>query len=691
MLILRIGIPSAFIAYLTKFSFPGDGNCGYEYIAFLYNSLNKQSCLIQVFVDDNDDRKINYDNAFNELIESVLHNGKKVSVETQKSGTVVQPVKSSDAASTTEFRHWLEQDFRSFLVKVKGLAKGTVSQYCQSVEAVEKYLIKNHPSLTLQGITAKQLKDVQKKLSYDWEYVEWNLRGHHQYSAALEQYKGFLKSGYKAKESGGEKPPLKEVIISVLTEAGRPMTITEIYDEIEKKQLYIFNSSNPRMIVNHAVRRSCAGIKLPDHTKEDAFKCVGEANGVSLYALVGQNESETVEREQVQFEKVPYKNEDSKPETESEDLTAITDYSGKQAEQIVLEADLDGIKVSALAEALKSTVAATKRIVEKNNNIIDICEKLIHKDAFVDWDQAADQLESILGKLMDKNNGYVSRSQLYDYARADMQMFMNDNDMDNAQKIYDMAVHLFAKEKYHGVEYSFSNLQHISKPQTGLSSVLDVILNYAREQGGFFNEDDLFSYLESVKIKTGNLRNGIMHVYDKPTFLFYDYHVFVLSECLRINNEWLSSVKSALDRLFADMGDHVILREIQPIWYAQLPSLPGDRPWTGILLQSVLLHYGKKLGGAKTIYAYQSLSGDYLQSMLVSPDSEVQSFNDAVIAVLVENEIEQREFESGELRQILIDRGLIGSTDLIGGLSKYIDSDERFVWSSKGQRVSIRI
>ncbi len=366
-------------------------------------------------------------------------------------------------------------------------------------------------------------------------------------------------------------------------------------------------------------------------------------------------------------------------------------YEHKQAEQIVLESDLDGITIEELAGRLDTTVAATRKIVNEDYAIVDICGKLIHKSAFVDWDLTADQLEKILDKLMDKNNGYVSKVQLYEYARADMQMFMNDNDMDNDQKIYDMALHLFSKEKYHGVMYTFNNLQHISRSDTGMSSVLGVIKAFAREQGGFFCEDDLVSYLDSVKIKTGNLRTGIMHVYDKPTFLFYAYHVLVLSECLGITDKWLSDVKAALDRLFVDMGDHVVLRDIQPFWYAQLPALPGDRPWTGILLQSVLLHYGKKLGGVKTIYAYQSLSGDYLQSMLVSADSEVQTFNDAVIAVLVDNQIEQREFESEELRQILVERGLIENADLAGKLSKYIESDERFVWSNNGLRVSIKI
>ena len=535
--------------------------------------------------------------------------GKEEIKENDENNKIEEKEKST--VSLKDFRHWLDGDFKSYMLDKKNLSARTTSQYSQSIEAIERFIRDNYLPLTLVDITASEAENVKKHLSKHYAFVAWNKRGHNQYSAALAQYIDYLQED---------------------------RTRTENVQHVKS---------------NHTINE----VTEKEHEKtEDKL-----------------TDKKTITRD------------------ESQDVVPESDYNNKQAEQVIRETDLDGIKVDDLSEIMNKTVAATKRIIEKNNNIVNICGKLIHKDAFVDWVYAADQLKSILSKLIEKNNGYVSRSQLFEYARADLQMFMNDNDMNTAQKIYDLAKHLFSKEQYDGVEYSFSNDQHISKPEAEMLSLLDVILNFAREQGGIFNEDDMISYLESVKIKTANIRNGIMHIYEKPTFLFYDYHMFVLSECLEINDKWLAEVNNALDRLFADMGDHVILRDIQPNWYAQLPSLPGDKPWTGILLQSILLHYGKKLGGAKTIYAYQSLSGDYLQSMLVSADSEVQTFNDAVIAVLIDGQIEKREFESAELRQILIERGLIGNADLTGRLSKYIESDERFVWSGDGQHVSIRI
>lgn len=63
---------------------------------------------------------------------------------------------------------------------------------------------------------------------------------------------------------------------------------------------------------------------------------------------------------------------------------------------------------------------------------------------------------------MKKNNGYVSAVQLYNYAKLDMAMFINDNNMDDQSKIFDMAEHLFSKENYHDVHYSFQGKSHIT-------------------------------------------------------------------------------------------------------------------------------------------------------------------------------------------------------------------------------------
>lgn len=252
---------------------------------------------------------------------------------------------------------------------------------------------------------------------------------------------------------------------------------------------------------------------------------------------------------------------------------AITRPSGnsdekriKKAEAIVLKADLEGVTVDELASKMQTSVSDAKSVVQSSINIVSICDKLIHKEAFMDWDDGADKLEAVLDKLMTRNNGYVSDSQLYDFARIEMQMFLNDNDMDDKRKVFDMAEHLFSKEGYHGKHYTFWMKTHISPVQDTITSKLDIMRKYARDEDGFFREYDLENYLKGLGIKTANLRQQ-MRVYDEPIFLFYEPGVFITTESMGVNESWLNRTAQAFSKLFADVGDHIVLRDIQPWWY----------------------------------------------------------------------------------------------------------------------------
>lgn len=360
----------------------------------------------------------------------------------------------------------------------------------------------------------------------------------------------------------------------------------------------------------------------------------------------------------------------------------------KRMEFIVMQADMEGLSLDELRGKLRETTAETRRLVALAKHIVDIKGRLYHEDALVDWAEGADQLEAIMDKLMKKNNGYISSAQLYEYAHIDMNMFLNDNDMNDEYAVYDMAQHLFEKNAYHGKQYSFSGKTHIST-FSDVSTIFDVCCKFAEDQGGFFAFSDLIDYLTGVGLKTGNLR-GQLKVYTKPDFLYYESGVLVLSKSLQIDEEWLAAVRSALNRLFSDVGDHIILREIQSFWFEQLPSLPNSRSWTPLLLQSVLRFYGEELG-ARTIIAMETQSIDTLHAMLVQLDSPICDFCDVVGSHIVESGIEQRSFEAEELRQVLVGTGMIQGNELIGNMSKALGHDERFAWDAGGDHVTIRI
>lgn len=360
-----------------------------------------------------------------------------------------------------------------------------------------------------------------------------------------------------------------------------------------------------------------------------------------------------------------------------------------KAERVVLEGDMSGVTYDSLCNTLGLTMVATKALVQQCKRIVEIKSTLYHEDAFVDWLDGAKQMSLITEKLMQKNNGYISAVQLYDYVRTEMNMFLNDNDMNDERSVYEIAQHLFEKNSFEGNHYSFTGKAHISKSEDAISSNFDVICKFAEDQGGVFREDELAEYLAGIGIKTGNLRNQ-MRLNKEPEFFFYEPGAIISAKSMRINDSWKESVERALHNLLSDADDHIVLRQIQPIWYESLPALPEHRSWTPLLLQYVLRFYGDEFG-AKTIMAMESQSLDTLHAMLVKVDSPIQNFGDAVIACLIETGTEQRSFEAEELRQLLVNSGMIQGNELIWNMPKALAKDERFAWDAKGENVTVRV
>ena len=74
----------------------------------------------------------------------------------------------------------------------------------------------------------------------------------------------------------------------------------------------------------------------------------------------------------------------------------------------------------------------------------------------------------------------------------------------------------------------------------------------------------------------------------------------------------------------------------------------------------------------------------------MSAQSEVQSFPDAVIAVMIDEGMEGQEFEVQKLRKLLVSSGMIAGNELLFKLPELLDKDERFLWDIDKQSVKIR-
>lgn len=360
-----------------------------------------------------------------------------------------------------------------------------------------------------------------------------------------------------------------------------------------------------------------------------------------------------------------------------------------QMEEIVLKADMEGMSYNEIRDSLRITMAQTKQLVAESKRVVDVKGKLIHEEVFIDWEEGADALEAILDKLMQKNNGYVSVGQLFEYTRSEMNMFINDNDICDERSVYDIARHLFEKAHYHDRHYSFVGNMHISRPNEKICSNLDLFKKYATDQGGVFSYTGLIEYLESVGVGTGNLRMQ-MRLYTEPIFFNYDEDILIFAETMNMDEAWEKAVNEALKDLFADVGDHIVFRQIPEIWYDRLPALPGSRPWTPLLLQSILRFHSTEFN-AHTIHAMDGQSIETLHTMLVENSSPIQNFGDVVISCLLENEVEQRKFKAEDLRLILVKTGILHGGELIWNMPKALKSDSRFAWDVKGENVTVMI
>ena len=358
-------------------------------------------------------------------------------------------------------------------------------------------------------------------------------------------------------------------------------------------------------------------------------------------------------------------------------------------EQIVLRADMDGMSYDDLKDTLQITMVLTKQLVAQSTKIVDIKGVLFHEEAFVDWEDGADALESIIENLMQKNNGYTSSTQLFEYARIEMNMFLNDNDMREERAVYDMAQHLFEKAHYHGKTFAFRGKMHISDTDAGIGSNMEVYKKYAADQGGVFRFHGLVEYLESICVGVSNLRNQ-MRMQTEPIFFLYDQDLVVYAEALHIDDVWKKSIAESLQILFDDVGDHIILRNIPEIWFDRLPAIPGNYPWTPLLLQSVLRFFGKEVG-ARTIQALEGQSLETVHTMLVANNSPIQNFGDVIISYMLEQNIESRNFEAEELRLLLVDCGMLHGNELIWNMPKALKRDERFAWDASGNQVTVKI
>lgn len=271
-------------------------------------------------------------------------------------------------------------------------------------------------------------------------------------------------------------------------------------------------------------------------------------------------------------------------------------------------------------------------------------------------------------------------------------MFLNDNGFESAQHIFDFAKHLFGKIKYNGKQLYFSNGVHISYPNNPINSFADIVISYAKENDGFVSMNSFNRYLKLLGLQTGGVQRTL-----NQAFILYNNdetegYRYILKESIGMDDAFFQTVLAKIMILIDEYGyeDHIVIRSIPSRWFQSLPSLPSSAIWTPLFLQNLLIEYGTdKLNGIHTISASDTQYAFTLHTMIVTESSRVQTFSDAIIATLIDNDVSQRSFQKEELRKLLFKYGLISEHELTTILTNA--TDKRFVWDDAQRNVVIKV
>lgn len=358
--------------------------------------------------------------------------------------------------------------------------------------------------------------------------------------------------------------------------------------------------------------------------------------------------------------------------------------SFENIEDIVREADVEGITANAISNKTGKSIWLVKKYLKEKEYVIEVPGELyIHVDNVIDLFENRDMLEKILRNQFDKFYGYTNDVVLYDAACISMCMFLNDNCIDTPEKIYAIARYLFEKvEKI----FEFSADKHIWEKSPKFSSThAGIVMSFIDKNGGKASRTQCGDYLQRVKLPSGNI-NGILSVANGKDVLMSEYEEYVLAEYIIEKDGWLEQVKVAIEKLFKN-AIYIIPREINGNWFELLPTLYGGLRWNLLLFQEVIKKY---LPEYRLITANENQGLDTIRAGIVQEDSVIGDFADLVHARLLEDVAVKLpvRMNKEDLRQLLIEYKMIQGNELIYTMPKALESS-KFAWSSDEDTVLI--
>ena len=330
--------------------------------------------------------------------------------------------------------------------------------------------------------------------------------------------------------------------------------------------------------------------------------------------------------------------------------------------------------------------ARVGKIIRLTNNIVEI-EKdwYVHRSCIIDFDVAAEKLLDILKNQFRQFYGYSNSRILFYAAYIDMAMFVNDNGLETELFIYRIAKHLFFKEKYDDQKFFFTENMHIWEKQTDFpQNTKGILINLAKAYDGIITREEAEKYLENLKLSKNTIINNIHDISDS-TFYFYNETTYVLSECLQIDEVFISRIKKSLDKVFDDRV-YVIPRDIDVNWFDTLPKLPLGLSWNLLLLQEII-KYNDEI-------SYKPLFSDIEQSPYRISGAFVRMNSLATLIDIIYIYTYEKfglpyKNTTENYRKLLREAGFIHGSEWFTGMHK-VFNDPRFAFSNENKNILVR-
>ena len=299
----------------------------------------------------------------------------------------------------------------------------------------------------------------------------------------------------------------------------------------------------------------------------------------------------------------------------------------------------------------------------------------------VDFNEGKKGIQKILETHYAALNGYSNMYLLWDAAQNQLSMFLNDNGIDNEEKLWTFVTKVFFM-------YIFDK-PHIWKTNPNYPKTIQgLMINQARIHGGIITREQVNEYYARIKLKISSFQVTMLRSITSEVFLYYENDKFILSENLDLSKERYTLITKALDNLFRnENASFLILRDINPNWFSCLPPLRNNIMWTPLLFQEVL-RVNPNIGYSIITPTLKRERYSELGAGIVPVNSSIQTFADLVYQYCREIYTLPIKMQSEELREELCKSRIIENRQLKKKLHDVL-KDYRFSFTSGNKEVKI--